>query len=55
MLDQIDVHYISGAGGIFAVPEYAETLKKVVAEHGIKTHFLTNTVAVDGPNRTVYF
>jgi len=55
VLDQIEVHYISGAGGIFAVPEYAATLKKVVADYGIHTHFLSNTVAIDGPNKTVYF
>lgn len=55
VLDQIEVHYISGTSGIFAVPEYAATLKKVVADYGIHTHFLSNTVAVDGPNKTVYF
>lgn len=55
VLDQIEVHYLSGAGGIFAVPEYAATLKKVVADYGIHTHFLTNTVAVDGPSQTVFF
>jgi sulfide:quinone oxidoreductase len=55
ILDKCDVHYISGVGAIFAVKEYAATLTEVVANNGIKTHFLSNTVEIDGDNKTVYY
>ncbi len=55
ILDKCEVHYISGAGVIFGVPEYAATLQKVVADNKIKVHFLSNTVAVDGDNHVVTF
>ena len=32
ILDQCDVHYVSGASVIFGVPEYAETLKKKLSQ-----------------------
>lgn len=55
ILDKCDVHYVSGAGVIFGVKEYAETLKKVVAKNNIHTHFLSNTVEIDGKNKTLTF
>lgn len=55
ILDKCDVHYISGASVIFGVPEYAETLKKKVAEYNIKVHFGANVTAVDGNSKTVFF
>jgi sulfide:quinone oxidoreductase len=55
ILDKCDVHYISGAGAIFAVKEYAETLKHVVTRNNIHTHFGSNTVEIDGNNRTVSY
>ncbi|TDB65909.1 NAD(P)/FAD-dependent oxidoreductase [Arundinibacter roseus] len=55
ILDKCDVHYISGAGAIFAVKEYAATLSKVVADNNITTHFLSNTVEIDGSNKKVYY
>jgi sulfide:quinone oxidoreductase len=55
ILDQCDVYYVSGAGAIFGVKEYAATLREVVADYNIKTHFSSNTVEIDGPGRTVYY
>jgi sulfide:quinone oxidoreductase len=55
ILDQCDVHYVSGAGAIFSVKEYADTLKEVVKSNSIHTHFQANTVEIDGENKLVYF
>lgn len=55
ILDQCDVHYVSGAGVIFGVPEYAETLKKKVAQYNIKVHFGANVTAIDGKSKTIFF
>ncbi|MBP6180741.1 FAD/NAD(P)-binding oxidoreductase [Flavobacterium sp.] len=55
ILDQCDVHYISGASVIFGVPEYAETLKKLVSKYGIKVHFGANVTAINGGTKTISF
>jgi sulfide:quinone oxidoreductase len=55
ILDQCDVHYVSGAGVIFGVPEYAETLKKKLAQYNIKVHFGANVTAIDGKTKTIHF
>ncbi|MDI9875169.1 NAD(P)/FAD-dependent oxidoreductase [Flectobacillus rivi] len=55
ILDQCEVHYISGAGVIFGVKEYAQTLEKVVEDNHILTHFGANTVAIDGKSKTVLY
>ena len=55
ILDQCEVHYVSGAGVIFGVKEYAQTLEKVVADNHIHTHFGANTVAIDGKSKTVLY
>ena len=55
ILDKCDVHYVSGAGAIFGVPEYANTLVGILKKFKIKTHFGANVVAVDGNNKTVTF
>lgn len=55
ILDQCEVHYVSGAGVIFGVKEYAQTLEKVVADNHILTHFGANTVAIDGKSKTVLY
>lgn len=55
ILDKCDVHYISGAGAIFAVKEYANTLEGVLKMNNIKTHFLNNVTEVDGNNKTIYY
>lgn len=55
ILDQCEVHYISGAGVIFGVKEYAQTLEKVVEDNHILTHFGANTLAIDGKSKTVLY
>lgn len=55
ILDKCDVHYLSGAGVIFAVKEYADTLTGVVRKGNIKTHFNVNVVEIDSSNHTVYY
>lgn len=55
ILDQCEVHYISGAGVIFGVKEYAQTLEKVVKDNHILTHFSANTLAIDGKSKTVLY
>lgn len=55
ILDQCDVHYISGASVIFGVPEYAATLKKIVDKYKIKVHFGANVTAINGEAKSVTF
>lgn len=55
ILDKCDVHYLSGAGAIFSVKEYAKTLAEVVKKDNIKTHFGVNVTAIDGPGKTVQY
>lgn len=55
ILDKCDVHYISGAGVIFGVKEYAATLAGIVSRNRIKTHFASNTVEIDGGKQVVYY
>lgn len=55
ILDKCNVQYISGASVIFGVKEYAATLTQVVAKNNIHVHFLSNTVEIDGANKTVYY
>jgi sulfide:quinone oxidoreductase len=55
ILEQCEVHYVSGAGVIFGVKEYAQTLEKVVADNHIHTHFGANTVAIDGKSKTILY
>ncbi len=55
ILDKCDVHYLSGAGVIFGVKEYAETLTEVVKRGNIKVHFGVNVIKVDGENSTISF
>lgn len=55
ILKESEVHFYTGGTVIFGVKKYAETLNKVVARYGIKTHFYHNLAEVDGPNRVAYF
>jgi sulfide:quinone oxidoreductase len=55
ILDKCNVHYLSGAGVIFGVKEYAATLTEVVKMDNIKTHFGVNVNEIDGANKTVYY
>jgi sulfide:quinone oxidoreductase len=55
ILDNCDVHYVSGASVIFGVPEYKATLEKVLLKGNIKVHYSANTIAIDGNNKTIVF
>lgn len=55
ILDKCDVHYLSGASVIFGVPEYAQTLRDVVAKNNIKVHFGVNVNKIDSNNKTVFY
>lgn len=55
ILDKCEVHYISGAGAIFGVKEYAHTLEGVLKMNKIKTHFLSNVIEIDGTHKIVYY
>lgn len=55
VLDKIQVHYISGAGVLFGIKEYAETLKDLIKKYGIITHFKSDTYKIDGEAGRVYF
>ena len=55
ILDKCDVHYLSGAGTIFDIKEYAVTLSDVIKKNNIKPHFAVNVTEIDGANKTVYY
>lgn len=55
ILDKCDVHFLSGAGVIFDVREYAATLTEVIKHNNIKTHFGVNVKEIEGISRTVYY
>lgn len=55
ILDKCNVHYLSGAGVIFDIKEYAATLTDVIQHDNIKPHFGVNVTAVDGSKQTVYY
>ena len=55
ILDKCDVHYLSGAGVIFGVKEYAATLTKLVKHDNIKVHFGVNVNEIDGANKTIFY
>ena len=50
-----ELHFLTHAPGMFAVPLFAQELVKVAARHQINVHFEHNLVAVDGENRTARF
>ena len=55
ILDKCNVHYLSGAGVIFDIKEYAETLTKLIKQVNIKPHFGVNVNAIDGEKKTVFY
>lgn len=55
ILDKCEVHYLSGAGVIFDIKEYADTLTEVLRNANVKTHFGVNVTEIDGPHKTVYY
>lgn len=55
ILDKCDVHYLSGAGVIFGIKEYAATLSELVKHYNIKVHFGVNVNEIDAANKTVFY
>lgn len=55
ILDKTNVYYVSGGSMIFGIPEYADTLKKVIAENNIQPIYSSNTVEIDGVNKKLYY
>lgn len=55
ILDKCNVHYLSGAGVIFDIKEYAATLTQLIKNVNIKPHFGVNVCEIDGANKTVYY
>ena len=54
-VDGCDLHFLTHAPGMFAVPLFAKELVKVAARHNINVHFQHNLVAIDGPNQRATF
>jgi sulfide:quinone oxidoreductase len=50
-----DLHFLTHAPGMFAVPLFAKELVKVAARHAINVHFEHNLVAIDGPGKRATF
>lgn len=55
ILDKCNVHYLSGAGVIFDIKEYAETLTSLIKRVNINPHFAVNVKAIDGNKKMVYY
>ena len=55
ILDKFNVEFYTATPGMFGVPFFAKALLKVVADYGIKTHFTSNLIAVDGKKKTATF
>lgn len=55
LLDKADIHYWSGAGRLFSVDKYENTLLKVVERGHIKLHFNYKLVEVDGEKKIAVF
>jgi sulfide:quinone oxidoreductase len=55
VLDDIDIHYWSGAGKLFAVEKYEKTLLGVCERANIKLHFMERLEEIDGPNKRARF
>ena len=53
--DDCELHFLTHAPGMFAVPLFAKELVKVAARHHINVHFEHNLVAIDGANRRPTF
>ncbi|MDA8297168.1 MAG: FAD/NAD(P)-binding oxidoreductase [Actinomycetota bacterium] len=51
ILSKSTVRYVTGAGGIFGVEEFARVLEGVIERYGIATHFSTELVEVDPDSR----
>ncbi len=55
VLDKAEISYWSGAGRLFNVDKYEQTLMKVVERANIKLNFMQQLTEIDGPNRKAKF
>jgi sulfide:quinone oxidoreductase len=55
ILKEVGVHFYSAGGVIFGVKKYADTLNKVIARYGIKTHFKHNLIEIKGEEKKAVF
>ena len=55
ILENCEVHFLTHAPAMFAVPFFSKELDKVVARYGIKVHFQHNLVSVDGEKKSATF
>ncbi len=55
ILDKFNLEFYTATPGMFGVPFFAKALLKVVADYGIKTHFTSNLIAIDGKKKTATF
>lgn len=49
------IHFFSGAGSIFGVKKYADTLNKVIERKEIETHYQHNLVEIDAQQKKAVF
>jgi sulfide:quinone oxidoreductase len=49
------VEFWSGGTRVFGVEKYENTLKDVIAQYGINTHFFVKLTEIDGPNKKAKF
>jgi sulfide:quinone oxidoreductase len=55
ILDQCDVHFVSGGSILFSVPEYRKTLEEKAVEYGVHIHLKQTVTRIDAANSTLYF
>ena len=55
ILNKFNIEFYTATPGMFGVPFFAKALMKVVADYGIKTHFTSNLIAIDGKKKTATF
>jgi len=55
VLDKINITFCTGMAGIFSQPDYAVGLRKLCDERGIRVHYETDLIRVDGENRQAVF
>ena len=52
VLGSMDIHLILPTPGMFGIPEFAEGLAKAAKRYGIKVHFESKLVSIDGDSHT---
>ncbi|HSC52939.1 MAG TPA: FAD/NAD(P)-binding oxidoreductase [Phnomibacter sp.] len=55
ILDNCEVHYVSGSSILFAVPEFRKTLEGLVEEYGVHMHMQHNVSKIESGHRTIHF